>query len=76
MDTRDDADPRPQTVETVENGGLDEFAVEGEEPGAPAVPPVAATATSEQTAETARERVEPPIASAADVAAPPTWSDA
>ena len=70
MDTWDDEQPRPQTVETVENGGLDEFADEGEGPGAP-VPPIAAEATSERTEEAARESVEPTIASAAGVAAPP-----
>ena len=72
MDTWDDDQPPPQIVEIGENAGLDEFADEGEEPGAPPVPPLVAAATSEQTGEASRESVEQPmIASTAAVAAPP-----
>ena len=51
---------------------LDEFADEGEEPGAPPVPPVAAAVTSERTVTAARESLEPTII-ASEIVALTVW---
>src|SRR5688572_5401479 len=72
VDPRGDEQLRPQVVEMVEQAGLDEFADEGEEPGAPPAPAVAAAVTSERTVEAPRESLEPTII-ASEIVALAAW---